>query len=143
MRSTMMELQGAPRPRFTAENVGVASWRIRTRRLPVRPRPIPSESAFSYLVRVTQANGFESPRTCWRAIQHLRPNALDSLQRSLGLLRAELYGIQAPFPNYTSITVPLPFGLCAEDFNHLRMRWCPLCLAESEHLRADWSIKLC
>lgn len=119
------------------------SWRSSQRRLPIRPRPFPFESAFGYLIRVAQANGYESPRAWWKAMWHLYREAPSSLQRPLGLSPVELNGIQGPFPSYTGITVSLPFGLHSDDFNRLRMRWCPICLTESAHLRAEWNIKLC
>lgn len=136
-----MEIRGGPSS--GAEHAYVATRWMRRARLPVRPRPIPSELASSYLVRVTQANGYESPRACWRAIYREGCAELSSLKWALRLSRAELDDIEGPLPSYTGITAPMPFGLRAEDFNHMRMRWCPVCLAESQHLRTEWGVKLC
>jgi len=107
--------------------------------LPIRPRPIPGELAVGYLVRVSSANGYNGPRELCRVLRH----GLVTLDTALRLAQRERSALFGPTPHYCSFVQQLPGGLRAQDFNHHFMRWCPICLAESEYLRGEWGLKLC
>lgn len=117
--------------------------RIRLARLSIRPRPILNESAYSYLVRVTHANGYATPSACWRAMRLCAGEDIACVRSALMLSENEFSFIQGPLPSYAGIDTALPYKLLAEHFEGQWMRWCPECLTESEHLRIEWSIKLC
>lgn len=53
--------------------------------LPVRPRPHPGEWAYGYLVRVAEANGYESPRALWRGLGPRRTGSISSVRYALRL----------------------------------------------------------
>lgn len=105
--------------------------------LPVRPSPIEGESAIGFLIRVAAANGYEQPRHLQRAVR-----TLDRLCDALRMPVNGLTPLVGPFPSYWG-GAELRTGLAAADYNHHLMRWCPLCLEESDHLRGQWFLKLC
>lgn len=105
-------------------------------RLPIRPSPLEGESAIGFLIRVAAANGYERPRHLQRTIR-----TRDRLCDALGLPENGLTSLAGPYPSYWGET-ELQNGLAIADYNHHLMRWCPLCLEESDHLRGQWLLKL-
>ena len=105
--------------------------------LPIRPSPIEGESAIGFLIRVAVANGYEQPRHLQRAIR-----TPDRLCDALRMPANGLTPLVGPFPSYWG-GAELRTGLASADYNHHLMRWCPLCLDESDHLRGQWLLKLC
>lgn len=106
--------------------------------LPVRPRPITGEAVIGYLTRVADANGYESPRQLWHS---LKP--WDNLLNALKLAECEIEHLFGYLPSYWSEQTASIRGLCISDFNHHFLRWCPLCLMDSSHVRGIWLLKLC
>lgn len=104
---------------------------------PLRPRPIDGEATFSYMVRAARANGYESLRQLHAGVKNI--NVLFEGVRLSIPERQSLFG---PHPSYWGGN-DFARGLLAADFNHHFMRWCPLCLRESAHLRGQWMLKLC
>jgi hypothetical protein len=47
----------------------VTNAQTRNGLLPVRPKPIVGEATLGYLIRVTEANGYESIRQLWLALK--------------------------------------------------------------------------
>lgn len=111
--------------------------------LPVRPRPHPGEWAYGYLVRVAEANGYESPRALWRGLGPRRTGSSSSVRYALRLSPAEWRFLSGPWPRFCRVEQVLAEGLAPSDYCHDHLRWCPHCLAEQRLLRARWVIKLC
>jgi len=112
-------------------------------KLLVRPRPIDHEAAISYLIRISQANGFSTPRQLWLALKNGEaPTSFAELMSWMGVTIDAQASLLGPVPHYWKFPVNLMPGLCINDYNHHFMRWCPHCLAESQHLRSDWGLKL-
>lgn len=105
-------------------------------KLPVRPRPIPGEACWGYLMRVALSNGYETLAPIRMAF-----SSFDALSEALNLTLIETHCLFGPYPRFLQTTV-LPRGLCLADFNATRLRWCPICLRESPHLRGLWTIKV-
>ena len=108
----------------------------------VRPRPIADESAYGYLVRLTQANGFQTPRTFWSSLRNHHDGSLESVLAMFSLQPAEWSRLQGTLPSYCGLPMASPTGLAPDDVCHVTMRWCPQCLQADPHLRAIWSVKL-
>ncbi|AEF98472.1 regulatory protein MerR [Methylomonas methanica MC09] len=89
-----------------------------------------------YLMRVARANGYETLRQLGNTFRNF-----EGLCQALGLSAQETQGLLGPHPSFWG---PSTFsnGLAAIDFNHSQMRWCPLCLRESAHLRGLWLLKI-
>lgn len=104
--------------------------------LPVRPRPIDGEATLGYLMRVARANGYETLRQLGNTFRNF-----DGLCQALGLSAEERQALFGPHPSFWGPSA-LSNGLTAIDFNHSQMRWCPLCLRESAHLRGPWLLKI-
>ncbi len=115
----------------------------RRRGLPVRPRPYPGEWAYGYLVRVAEANGYESPRALWRGLGPRRTGSISSVRYALRLSPAEWSFLSGPWPRFCRVEQVLAEGLTPSDYCHDHLRWCPHCLAEQRFLQARWVIKLC
>lgn len=111
--------------------------------LPVRPRPHPGEWAYGYLVRVAEANGYESPRALWRGLGPRRTGSISSVRYALRLSPAEWRFLSGLWPRFCRVEQVLAEGLTPSDYCHDHLRWCPNCLAEQRFLRARWVIKLC
>ena len=103
----------------------------------VRPRPIQGEATIGFMMRATRANGYDTLRQMYAAIAGFH-NFCQGLQLSF-LERKKLFG---PHPGYWGNN-ELTLGLVVADFNHNMLRWCPLCIRESTHLRGQWLLKLC
>lgn len=110
--------------------------------LPLRPRPIPEEAAIGYLIRLSALYGYESPRALHLAIAQRFGSCRNVLRDHLLIAADEWRTIQGPWPSYCLADDSLPSGLERGDFTHSVMRWCPLCLRESVHLRFAWTVKL-
>jgi TniQ len=106
--------------------------------LPVRPRPITSEAVIGYLMRVAEANGYESPRQLWHSLK-----SWDNLLNALKLAECEIQHLFGCLPSYWGEQKVTIQGLSISDFNHYQLRWCPLCLMDSNHARGIWLLKLC
>jgi hypothetical protein len=105
-------------------------------RLPVRPRPIEGEATLGYIARVTGANGYDSPRQLWQALL-----TVEKLGEVLDLSVHEFQCLVGVFPGYWGNGINnLEIGI--SDFNHTCLRWCPLCLMDSAHIRGIWLLKL-
>ncbi|OYY61221.1 MAG: MerR family transcriptional regulator [Hydrogenophilales bacterium 28-61-11] len=104
---------------------------------PVRPRPIDGEATFSYMVRAACANGYESLRQL-----HTGVKSVDALYEGVRLSAPERQRLFGPHPSYWGGN-DFALGLLPADFNHHFMRWCPICLRDSAHLRGQWMLKLC
>lgn len=104
---------------------------------PVRPRPIDGEATFSYMVRAARANGHESLRQL-----HAGVKSVDVLYEGVRLSVPERQRLFGPHPSYWGGN-DFALGLLPADFNHHFMRWCPICLRDSGHLRGQWMLKLC
>jgi hypothetical protein len=116
---------------------------IKPCKLLVRPRPFDQEAAISYLIRISQANGFSTPRQLWRAMQNGGdPTSLNELMNRVGGRIGSEVLLFGPVPHYWKSPVLVMSGLGINDYNHHFMRWCPRCLAESQHLHNTWGLKL-
>lgn len=104
---------------------------------PVRPRPIGGEAVVGYLMRVAQANGYESLRPLRAGV-----GGIEALYEGVRLTLPERKTLFGPHPSYWGRN-DFEMGLVSADFNHQLMRWCPLCFLESAHLRGQWMLKLC
>ena len=115
----------------------------RTRAFPVRPQPRPREAAMGYLIRLAQANGFETPRQFWRATQ-TGPSAVpfENVLKRAGVSDRQRHFLMGPLPHYWKSLVSYPPGLVVNDYNHSFVRWCPVCLEKSPYLRGVWGLKL-
>lgn len=112
-------------------------YEIDSHSLPVRPRPVHGEATIGFLMRVALANGYETPRQLWIGLR-----TFNAVCKALCLSAAEMNALFGPYPSYWGQN-DFKHGLMAADFNHNLMRWCPLCLRESAHLRGQWMLKLC
>jgi hypothetical protein len=104
---------------------------------PVRPRPIDGEAAYSYMLRAARANGYESLRQLYAGVK-----SVDALCEGVRLSVTERQSLFGPHPSYWGGN-DFALGLLPADFNHHFMRWCPICLRNSAHLRGQWMLKLC
>lgn len=104
--------------------------------LPVRPRPIAGEATRGYLLRVAQANGYETLAQLGTVFE-----SFEKLGQALYLTVDEKDKLFGPLPSFWGPTV-YSEGLSAGDFNHTRLRWCPKCLRESVYLRGLWSVEV-
>lgn len=104
---------------------------------PVRPRPADGEATYSYMLRAARANGYESLRQLYAGVK-----SVDALCDGVRLSIPERQSLFGPHPSYWGGN-DFVLGLLPADFNHHFMRWCPLCLRDSAHLRGQWMLKLC
>lgn len=104
---------------------------------PIRPRPFDSEATLGFMMRAARANGYETLRQLHAAVK-----TFDALCEGVRLSMLERRTLFGPYPSYWAYN-DFAFGLVAADFNHHLLRWCPLCLGESAHLRGQWMLKLC
>lgn len=127
----------------TANTPLVIASDIKPCKLLVRPRPFDHEAAISYLIRISQANGFSTPRQLWLAMQNgENPTSLNELMNWVGVRVDSEVSLLGPVPHYWKSSVHVMEGLGINDYNHHFMRWCPHCLAESQHLHSTWGLKL-
>lgn len=127
----------------TANTPLVIASDIKPCKLLVRPRPFDHEAAISYLIRISQANGFSTPRQLWLAMQNGEdPTSLNELMNWMGVRIDSEASLLGPVPHYWKSSVHVMSGLGINDYNHHFMRWCPRCLAESQHLHSMWGLKL-
>lgn len=112
-------------------------------RLLVRPRPLSGEGTLGYLVRVAAANGYGTPRQLCAALMAAgKKSPYESLLERIGVTRIAEAHLFGPIPIRWG-TRANPGGLSPSDFNRIQIRWCPMCLLESAHLRGEWFLKLC
>ncbi len=113
------------------------------RLLPVRPRPVSGEATTSYLIRVSGANGYQSPRQLSLALRETSRQCLfDEFCAQLNLSEGERGALFGPCLRYWG-NFGIPTGFSISDFNLRYMRWCPTCLVEAMHLQGSWCLKLC
>lgn len=113
------------------------------RLLPVRPRPVSGEATTSYLIRVSGANGYQSPRQLSLALRETsRESLFDGFCTQLKLSESERGALFGPCLRYWG-NFGIPMGFSISDFNLRYMRWCPACLVEATHLQGSWCLKLC
>lgn len=112
--------------------------------LAVRPRPMQDEAAIGYLIRVSQANGFTTPRQLWHALRLSNGHSptYDELMVILAVFPEDRQLLLGPLPHYWKSTPVLRPGLAVNDYNHSILRWCPNCIEESPYLREVWGMKL-
>lgn len=121
----------------------VRSFRCRrSRRLPVRPRPHPGESPVGYLVRVSEANGWCSPRRLWAAMGSIEASPARRMRQAVHLSEHDIALLHGPWPYFTGLAALLPSHLHREDMTNEVLRWCPQCLKDSHHHRSIWNLKL-
>lgn len=125
-----------------AGRLNTPGWVVRVQ-FSLRPKPLAHEFAPGYLIRVAEANGYETPLAFWRTLSRRYSVPSVGLRNALNLRVAELKQILGPFPAYTRIAHRETLGLRTEDFNHHWLRWCPLCWTDSLFLHFEWGIKLC
>jgi TniQ len=118
------------------QDIEATDTAVARRSLPVRPCPIDGEATIGFLVRVARGNGYETSRQLRTALK-----TWEALTEGLGLSPADMKVLFGPRPNYWGAS-EFAHGLVAQDFNHSLMRWCPLCLRESAHIRGQWVLKL-
>lgn len=112
-------------------------------RLPIRPRPRPSEATLSYVIRVAEANGYSTLGQLWQALLESHQNGpFDSLLSKLDIPKRVWEMLRGPLPHYWKVPVSWAEGLSSNDYNHSLMRWCPACMEEAPYLRQAWGIKL-
>ncbi|AMK76915.1 MerR family transcriptional regulator [Methylomonas methanica] len=87
-------------------------------------------------MRVARDNGYDTLCRLGKTF-----GSVDGLCRALGLTTEERQILFGPYPSFWGPSV-LSNGLMAADFNHSQLRWCPLCLGESAHLRGSWLLKI-
>lgn len=127
----------------TANTPLVTASDIKPCKLLVRPRPFDDEAAISYLIRISQANGFSTPRQLWLAMQNGEdPTSLSELMNWLGGSIGSEVSLLGPVPHYWKSPVHVMSGLSINDYNHHFMRWCPRCLGELQYLHNTWGLKL-
>ena len=115
----------------------------RPRRLPVRQLPYPDEATTGYLCRLADSNGFFGLRELLRYVVELgEGDCKYGLTLATCLPREVIEGLVGPYPSYWATCGNLA-GLAIQDFNQQVLRWCPLCLDESDHLRGQWLLKIC
>lgn len=118
------------------------SWRALRWRLLVRPKPFCDEAGWGYLLRVASANGFDGLRALRGVLVGNRDgDTTRALCVGARLPRTALGILIGPYPSYWRANAHL-LSLDSRDFNHTRMRWCPLCLKQEAYLRGVWSLKL-
>ncbi len=119
-------------------------------RLPVHPRPNPQEESLSnYCLRVSEANGFDSPRKMLAGLgvyvkEHVGASAIKKLSPSVdvdtGVLEKMAYLALSSGP-----TATWKRGQHVYEPNDISMRItriCPECIRELGHTRALWDIRL-
>lgn len=115
------------------------------------PKPYPTESLLGFVLRVTEANGYESPRYIWdlacvpRGAEMAPRLPVDGLAQILGQVPQDLYSIAYRTTlegrgAYKLLEQPLGNDLRG---NPLRLRTpalCPPCVAEQKHIDAFWDL---
>lgn len=104
--------------------------------LPVRIRPFRGEATIGYLLRVSQANGYETLRQLVKTFR-----SFDALCQGLNLSAEERQTLFGPHSSFWGST-EISNSLTNADFNHSLMRWCSLCFQESAHIRGPWLLKI-
>ena len=107
-----------------------------------RPSPIPNESSRGYVLRLSEQNGLESPR--W-LLSHLEAGGMPlkgypALSSMLNQDEIALAGTRGPIANLARLNAPDREHLPTRYWNTSRPRFCPCCLAQSAHWRADWDL---
>lgn len=107
----------------------------------IRPRPVDGESTMGYLMRVAEANGYQSVRRLCTAVGGCGRAPFDKLCDRLLLTPEEKSRLVGVLPRHWG-NLPPPLGLSQQDFNHTCRRWCPVCLSEKAILHGTWGMKL-
>ena len=104
----------------------------------MRPRPISGEASLGFLARVAEANGYNSILQLWQSLK-----TWENVTVALGLTSSEVECLFGCLPGYWRGADEISSGLTASDVNHAHLRWCPLCLMDTKHIRGIWMLKLC
>ncbi len=108
----------------------------------VRPAPIPNESARGYLIRCCERNGLGSPR--WLLASHKERGIVATGYAGLSAIFNNpdhaFTGVRGHIANLAQLNAPDPKGLPIRYWNTRQPRFCPACLEESAHWRANWDI---
>ncbi len=108
----------------------------------IKPLPIRDESARGYVLRLSEQNGFETPRWLLSLLSEggiaLKGHA--ALSSILNKPEHALGGMRGPIANLAQLNAPDLRSLPIRYWNTRRPRFCPCCLAESAHWRASWDL---
>ncbi|AVG16055.1 hypothetical protein CFN79_09420 [Chromobacterium vaccinii] len=113
--------------------------------LPIRPLPIPLESAISYLFRLGAANDFQS--LTWLQIyrKHMKLPA-QSFEEFVALTTGHGHAPQQCLWGPSSSDLPIQpgkkLGIKTTYWNLDHRRWCPDCLRDDGYWKAEWLITL-
>lgn len=113
--------------------------------LPIRPLPIPLESAIGYLFRLGAANDFHS--LTWLQIyrKHMKLPA-QSLEKFVELTTGHGPELQQRLWGPSSSDLPIQsnkkLGIKTTYWSLDHRRWCPECLRENGYWKAEWLITL-
>ena len=115
------------------------------------PRPQRTESLFGFVLRVSEANGYDTPRHIWRAADLPRGSDLaprfptEPLAALLGLKRDALHPLayRADLVNRGSFKIlghPLGDDLRSGPLRLKHPAFCPRCVAETGYIDAFWDL---
>ena len=115
------------------------------------PRPQRTESLFGFVLRVSEANGYDTPRHIWRAADLPRGSDLaprfptEPLAALLGLKRDALHPLayRADLVNRGSFKIlahPLGDDLRGGPLRLKHPAFCPRCVAETGYIDAFWDL---
>ncbi|MGN8134614.1 TniQ family protein [Paraburkholderia sp. 22099] len=107
----------------------------------VRPAPIDSESATGYLLRLAEANGYNSLLDLDLLVSNgLKLEEMANLSALLGTTRLDK--LRGAVTRFRNLKMTDPGGLGQQYWNGRRPRYCPVCLADNSYWRALWDITL-
>lgn len=108
----------------------------------IRPRPLTNESSRGYILRVSELNGLKTPRWLLSlpAENGLSFKGYGALRSILGMPECGLLGLRGPIVNLAQFNAPDLGDLPTRYWNTRWPRFCPCCLAESVHWRANWDL---
>jgi hypothetical protein len=116
------------------------------------PAPLLNESLFGFVLRVSEANGYESPRHALRLADIFRGQVfaagfpVDRFAKVLGVNGDELSAIahrkdNGPARQYKILGHSLGRGLRNAPLRLRHPAFCPQCVAEAGHINAFWDLE--